>query len=369
MPGTSVPLEWHGRSVDAYVPERLVAGTQFSAPTVRAAARAEGTLAAMGDRLGGLEVPARLLLRAEGIASSRIEGVEAPLDAIAVASADDLVAGDAGWVADNLKAVTAALAHRGRLRAADIKQWHRLLMVHSSLEPIHIGAWRDRIGWIGGPSPVHAAHVASPPQMLDELMRDLITYANSDGDDPVTQAALVHAQFETIHPFADGNGRIGRILIGWVLCRRLQLAVAPPVSIGFARDIGGYLSTLTLYRQVGPDPWVRWFAEAVEAAAGRVAWTLAAIAELEASWPNQLKGVRRDSATHKLLAHLVAHPALDVATAATLVGVSEQAARVALVELADRGVLREVATAVPTDRPGRPRRWWVAGDLLDLLGR
>jgi len=369
MSGTTVEVDWRGRLVDAYVPERLVAGGQLAMATVRATARAEGSLAGMGDRLGGLEVPARLLLRAEGIASSRIEGVDAPLDAVAVASADDMVGGDAGWVADNLRAVDAALAHRGRLRAADIKQWHRLLMVHSDLEPIHIGAWRDRIGWVGGPSPLHAVHVASPPQMLDALMRDLITYANSAADDPVTQAALVHAQFETIHPFADGNGRIGRILIGWVLCRRLQLAVAPPVSIAFARDIGGYLSTLTLYRQTGPDPWVRWFAEAVDDCASRVAWTLSAIAELEASWPQRLVGVRRDATARKLLPHLVAHPALDVATAATLVGASEQAARVALIELVDRGVLREVVTAVRTERPGRPRRWWVAGELLDLLSR
>jgi Fic family protein len=88
-------------------------------------------------------------------------------------------------------------------------------------------------------------------------MGDLVGYANSPVHDPVTAAALVHAQFEAIHPFADGNGRIGLLLIGWMLHRRHALVVPPPVSVAFLRDLGGYLSGLTQYRTVGPDEWVR----------------------------------------------------------------------------------------------------------------
>ena len=69
-------------------------------------------------------------------------------------------------------------------------------------------------------------------------MEDLVAFANEDRLDPVTQAAVLHAQFESIHPYGDGNGRIGRILIGWVLCHRLDLTVPPPVSLIIARDPG-----------------------------------------------------------------------------------------------------------------------------------
>jgi Fic/DOC family len=119
-------------------------------------------------------------------------------------------------------------------------------------------------------------------------MGDLVDYANSPAHDPVTATALVHAQFETIHPFADGNGRLGRILIGWLFRRHLELVVPPPVSVAFLRDIGGYLSGLTICRTVGPDEWVRWFAHTLERSAMSATATLAAVVELVAEWPARL---------------------------------------------------------------------------------
>jgi len=277
-----------------------------------------------------------------------------------------MLGGTAGWIAGNLRAIDAALRHTGERRAEDLWAWHRHLMAHSGLDASLIGAWRDRLGWIGGPSPHRAAHVPPPPELISGAIDDLLAFLRRNDLDPVTQAALAHAQFETIHPFADGNGRIGRILIGWALRRRLGLLVPPPVSGTFLRDRGGYLSGLTLYREVGPEPWVRWFAGAVERTARSTETILTAILELAAGWPHRLAGIRADAAAHKLLPHLTTHPALDVAGAAALAGVSEQAARAALDELAARGILRG-ATPADHARPGRPRRWWVAGELLELL--
>ena len=199
-------------------------------------------------------------------------------------------------------------------------------------------------------------------------MVDLVDYANRPRHDPVTAAALVHAQFETIHPFADGNGRIGRLLISWTLHRHLGLAIPPPVSVAFARDLGGYLSRLALYRTDGPDEWVGWFARTLEYAATSAATTLAVIADLVASWPRRLEGIRSDAAAHALVGQVLTHPALDVETAAGLLGVSPPTARTALETLAARGVLR-LAVLPGTGGPGRPRSWWVAGELLDLLTR
>jgi Fic family protein len=241
-------------------------------------------------------------------------------------------------------------------------------MTSADLDDDLKGAWRNRLGWVGGPTPHRAAHVATPDDRIDALMVDLVDYANKPSHDPVTAAGLLHAQFETIHPFADGNGRIGRLLIGWTLHRHIGLAVPPPVSVAFLRDVGGYLSGLTLYRTVGPDDWIRWFAGTVEHAATSATETLTAVGELVASWPGRLAQLRSDAAAHRLVDHVLTPPALDVDTVVHLLDVSRPTARTALEALAERGVLRP-ADLPATGEPGRPRRWWVAGELLDLLAR
>jgi Fic family protein len=287
---------------------------------------------------------------------------------VAVADIDPAVPGPAVEVADNLRALDAALAHEGPLTFDVLFEWHRILMTSADLDDDLKGVWRDRLGWVGGPTPRRAAHVATPDDRIDALMVDLIDYANAPAHDAVTAAGLIHAQFETIHPFADGNGRIGRLLIGWTLHRHLALAVPPPVSVAFLRDVGGYLSGLTLYRTVGPDDWIRWFAGTVERATLSAAETLTAVSELVASWPARLEQLRSDAAARRLVDHVLTHPALDVDTAVGLLDVSRPTARAALAALAERGVLR--AADVPaTGEPGRPRTWWVAGELLDLLAR
>jgi Fic family protein len=161
---------------------------------------------------------------------------------------------------------------------------------------------------------------------------------------------------------------VGRLLIGWTLHRHMGLAVPPPVSIAFLRDVGGYLAGLTLYRTVGPDDWIRWFAGTVEHATTSADETLTAVSELVASWPARLDGLRSDAAARRLVDQVPTHPALDVDTAVRLLDVSRPTARAALEALAERGVMRP-ADVPATGAPGRPRSWWVAGELLDLLAR
>lgn len=340
----------------------------LSPATVRASERAAGAVARMGDRAHSFEVAARLLLRAEGIASSAIEGVRAPAGDIALAVAGGVeAAGEtASWVADNLAVVADALGTKRQVDVELLWSWHRRLLHGSGLDAGFVGAWRDRLGWVGGANPLVAAHVAAPHEDIPALMEDLFAFVARDDVDPVTQAAIAHAQFETIHPFADGNGRIGRVLVGRILAHRLDVSVPPPVSLELARDVGGYLSGLVLYRQGHVDPWVRWFAGAVEAAAARSGQVLGAVADLRARWEASLVGVRVDAAARRVVANLPAQPAVSVATAAAVAGVSEQAARVAIGQLVERGILSEAATAGATG-PGRPRGWWVAHELLTLF--
>ncbi len=172
----------------------------------------------------------------------------------------------ASEVADNLGAVVGALAHARRaLTEKDIRTWHRRLTEPSgALPPRLVGSYRTEQSWVGGSSPADAAFVPPPPELIGGLMEDLVSFANDDSLDPVTQASVVHAQFESILPFGDGNGRIGRGLLGWVLSHRLALTVPPPVSVVIARDPGGYLAGLTLFRMGQLDPWVEWMANALE---------------------------------------------------------------------------------------------------------
>jgi Fic family protein len=370
MPGHEHTIEWRGRRVNAWVPdsltERDLTLTEHTARrTERAAAAARRGSDALPTDWAAL---ARLLLRSEGVASSYVEGVQAPLAQVAAAELDPQVGESAAWIADNAAATQAAIeqAREAPLDTHTLHRWHRRLMAGAGHLPEHqIGAWREEPGWIGGTSPLDAASVVPPPEMIAPLTADLIAFANRTDMDPVTQAAVAHAQFELIHPYADGNGRVGRMLIAWVLTRRLNLATPPPVSVRIAADRGGYLSGLALFRLGKVDPWVAWFAEIVEGSGDAATNLVGAVATLTADWSERIADVRADAVAHRVLALLPAHPVIGGEIVAAELGVSERAARTALDTLQDHRILEPFAPA--HRKAGRPRRWWVATELLALV--
>lgn len=371
MSGREQAIEWRGRKVNAWVPDPLTKrDLTLTEPTARRTERAAAAARHGDDVLpadwGAL---ARLLLRAEGVASSHIEGVQAPLAQVAAAELDPSVGESAAWIADNAAATLAAItqASKAPLSAEALHRWHRRLMTAAGHLPKHqVGAWRDLPGWIGGTSPLNAAVVVPPPELIAPLICDLIEFANRTDIDPVTQAAVAHAQFELIHPYADGNGRVGRILIAWVLTRRLNLATPPPVSVRIATDRSGYLSGLTLFRLDQLDPWVAWFAEIVEGSGDAATNLVGAVAELTADWSERIAKVRKDGIAHRVLALLPAHPVIGGEIVASELGVSERAARMALETLEDHNIVER--SAIVRHKTGRPPRWWVASELLALVG-
>jgi Fic family protein len=371
MAGRWTRIRWSGQTARAWLP-RALRGEDLRVP-VEVARRTEQAAAAvrLADELlpGTWEPIVRVLLRTEGVASSDIEGVRAPIERVAVAEVDATAAdSSAAWIADNLAVVTDAIstARREPLSIASLDRWHARLMAHSHLPPELIGRFRESQGWIGGASPVDAVYVPPPATAIPELMADLVEFANRTDLDPVAQAAVLHAQFETIHPYGDGNGRLGRVLVSWLLTRRLAVALPPPSSVLIARDPGGYLSGLYQFREGDRDRYLLWFADVVTRAGESSVALAGRIRGLIDRWQTAVVDLRSDSTARALVAALPEHPVLNAGVVAAHLDVSARSARTALEALAARGVIEPLD--VPSTSPGRPRSWWVARELLDVVG-
>ncbi len=376
--GKEVPITWRGRRVRAFVPTLLSErDLMLDAPTAAKAGAARAVVEHSAEAMPDDYPPlARLLLRAEGLASSYVEGVAAPVVDVVIAESSDGTRSTAAWVASNLAAMTEALvdAERGRgFTTAKLCRWHRTLMAGSPTPSDHVGAIRNEQGWIGGTSPLDAHLVTAPPDRLPNLLDDLVAYVNRADLDPIAQAAIAHAQLEVIHPFADGNGRIGRVLVAWMLVRHLRLVTPPPVSTAIAADVGGYASGLVLFRMGEHGRWVRWFADAVSGA-GRAQWDLiVAVDDLRLAWRERLgeprPGVRRlrsNASAWRVLDLVPRHLVLSSALVAGELDLPAKTATAALHELVAAGVLVEHPPV--SGARGRPAQLYVSTELLGLVG-
>ena len=372
--GREVDVLWNGRRVRAFVPTLLAdRDLTLSTATVARTATAAAEVAHAAEGLSAdYEVLARLLLRSEGVASSYIEGIKAPIVDIVLAE-ENLAPGDtsAAWVASNLAAVTEAIATATTsLSLATLCHWHRTLMTGSPTPERYVGVFRDEQGWIGGHDPTDAHLVTAPPKELAPLLNDLVRYANRDDVDAVAQAGIAHAQFETIHPFADGNGRVGRVLVAWILAKRLSLVRPPPVSIAIAADVGGYTSGLVLYRFGQLDQWVQWFADTVRGGGRAQSQLIAEVSVLKTRWREQLRSgdrvLRSDATAWVVLDLLPRHLVLTTDVLTKELGVTNKGALDALRQLAEAGVLLDYGTV--TRGRGQPSKLYVSRELLALAG-
>ena len=231
---------------------------------------------------------------------------------------------------------------------------HRRLLAGTRLEQ-YGGIARDQQNWIGGSAynPCAAVFVPPPPEFITELLGDLCAFCCTDDLPPVAQAAIAHAQFETIHPFVDGNGRTGRALIHLILRRRgLALRTLPPVSLVLATWARDYIDGLTLFRYVGSptsptaieglNTWIGRFASACARSVAEASTYEQRVAELEVEWRERLGSVRANSGTDVLLRVLPGAPILTADSAATLLGRTYKPAAAAIQRLVDAGILRQV---------------------------
>lgn len=368
----------------AYLPDPLVGRELMlsgnAAADVADVERAVLSLQETHPGMVNLEAVARLLLRAEAVASSFIEGLQINVRRLAkeeVAARTSLGSHDetARAVLANITAMESALAlarSSEPITVQDVQGLHARLM-EGTREAAWGGALRTEQNWVGGTglTPCTAQFVPPPPETVAALMADLCSYASGDEHPALVQAALVHAQFETIHPFLDGNGRIGRALIHVVLRRRgIAPAFVPPVSLVLATHADRYVDGLTRYRYEGPadgggsrravTEWLELFLADMARACADAAGFAEQLEALEGRWRAQVGRVRRDSATDLLLSALAAAPVLTVQTAAALVGRSAKNVNTAVNNLAEAGVLRQTTV-------GRRNRAFEVPDLLVAL--
>lgn len=315
--------------------------------------------------LQSLESLARQLLRAESVASSRIEGLVLSHRRLAKADyADDRADVTAQSVLANMRAMELAVergARRRSFRVVDLLAIHRELF--SAFGDERAGQVRTEQNWIGGAasSPREAEFVPPPPELVKPLLEDLCRYLARDDLPAVVQAAVAHAQFETIHPFADGNGRVGRALIHVVLRRRgVAPRFVPPVSLVLATDAKAYVKGLTDFRDGRVPEWCGLFAQALRTSAREAVHFAGQVEALKAAWRRAAGEPRRDSAARALIELLPSHPIIDVGTTEALLRRSNQAARLAMLQLERAKVLTPITV-------GRRNRAWEAAGLFDLV--
>ena len=262
------------------------------------------------------------------------------------------------------------MAKGGSCTLDDICDIHRILFERTR-DQIIGGTLRDGPIWIGpaGCRIDEASFVAPPNEMVPALMNDLVSYLNSNDHPAALQAAIAHAQFETIHPFDDGNGRTGRALIHTVLNARGLVSGTVPLSTALGSDIAGYHAALNATRvvcgsadsdsrSVGTQEWLALFCRACEDAGRQAVSVVQSVEALAASWLASA-AFRSDSAASALLKALPSMPVLDAKMAAEQLGFSVKAARAAL------NALERAQIVSPTG--GRRNRRFIVPGLIDLV--
>lgn len=304
-----------------------------------------------------------ILLRTESASSSQIENLTTSAKQIALAELNETDKANAMSVVGNVRAMEAALTFSDNIEESTILAMHHELLRHQRGYEIHAGRFREELVWIGkdNAGPLEADFIAPQAGRVPDAVTDIVNFAYRDDLPVLVQAAVAHAQFETVHPFVDGNGRTGRALAQAILRNKgLVSHVTVPISAGLLTDTDSYFDALTQYRAGDAGPIVHQFADASRFAAstGRILVDDLAT-ELELS-RRKLAGVRAHAIAWKMLPRLIGQPVVNAGYLKTQLGVNDATAQRTLDLLVERGILRE--------RTGlRRNRVWEHPGILEVL--
>jgi Fic family protein len=360
-----IPRRWQSTFSGPYraavVPEISRLDLVLPAPTLALADEATAELARFDAEMGTEIAPFRaILLRSESAASSRIENLTASAKAVALAELGDSSRRNAAEIVANTTAMQAAIELADRLDAQAILAMHAALLAQH--DPAIAGRWRNAQVWIGSSS--YRPHTASfvPPHhtRVPAAIDDLVEFMRRDDVAVLPQAAVAHAQFETIHPFPDGNGRTGRAIVHCLLRgKRLTRQVTVPVSAGLLTDTDRYFDALTEYRTGDIRPIVERFAEASFDSVVNGRQLVIELRAIREAWNDAITS-RRQATVWRALDVVVQHPVLDNALVQRELGVSVMGAEAAITELVGIGALDEITG-------GRRNRRYAAVQVLAAL--
>lgn len=322
------------------------------------------------------ELLTRTLARREAVQSSQIEGTKTELDELLTYEVTRSPEGQPADVRVTLRYVEAlqrgmeAVRANGRaaITVGLLNELHSILM-QDERPGMAKGRYRDVQAWIGAGRIEEASFVPAPPECIPACMQDLeqgILQYRADIEDQaelsvVAQIAIAHAQFETIHPYEDGNGRVGRLLVPLILAAEEH----PPLYLSgsLLRNRKGYYDALNRIQVRGEwGPWMNIVCQAVVEAVDEsiaIADDLSALLE---QWTRRTSEHRRDSVASRLPQWLITQPVVNVKEVAQALGVSIRAALTGVDQLVDKGIL------VMRDE----RKWartFHAHEVIDRLNR
>lgn len=312
--------------------------------------------------LGGEIAPfSSVLLRTESAASSNIENLTA--SARAIAEAELLGAkttANAKVIVANTAAMIAAITLADDIDADAILAMHKALM--RDVDPKSAGRWREEQVWLGGGTHGPRGAMFVPPHHGRVLaaVDDLLRFAQRPDIPVLPQISLAHAQFETIHPFSDGNGRTGRALIQAMLRRKgLTRNVTVPVSAGLLTDTDSYFAALTAYREGDSAPIVRRISEAAVAAVFNGRELVSELHAVRAEWNDKITA-RSDSAVWQIADLLLRRPVINTALLTEELGIESKHARRYLEPLSGAGIIIETSS-------GPRSRVWRSPEVIAAL--
>jgi Fic family protein len=324
-------------------------------------ADASAEIARFDAEIGAELAPfASVLLRSESASSSMIENLSSGAKSIVLAEMGSTSKHNASLIVGNVAAMNAALDLADRLDTDAILAMHRELM-RGHADSI-AGRWRDQQVWIGGDSfgPHGAMFVPPHHTAVPGLMDDLVAFTRRTDLPLLTQAAIAHAQFETIHPFPDGNGRTGRALVHAMLRgHRLTRKVTVPVSAGLLADTRAYFDTLTVYREGDPGPIVQLLAQASLTAMANARQLVDDLRQIRTGWESKVKA-RKGASVWRLADLLLRQPVVDTPTVAQGLGIAADNAMRPIAPLVEAGVLTEFTGFARN-------RMWQSREVLSAL--
>ena len=311
--------------------------------------------------IGILAAPfSSILLRTESASSSAVENLTSSAKQVALAEIGVSSSTNARLVVGNVAAMHAAIALADDLDPTAVLTMHRALLEKS--DPHIVGRWRDEQVWIGGGSisPHHAAFIPPHHERVPASMDDVMAFARRTDLPVLAQIAIAHAQFETIHPFPDGNGRTGRALVqGMLRASGVTENVTVPVSAGLLSDTDAYFRALDAYRDGDVRPIIETLSEAAFSAIANGRTLGRTIIGIASRWDSVVRA-RRDASVREVMQLLLRQPIVTTTLVARERDVSLTAAQSAIDRLVDAGILTQSNT-------GRRNRQWQATEILQAL--